>query len=199
VPPPINETVTIDAPSQGVEPGTYAFSRGMRVPAMVISPYARPGAIVSDVYDHTSALALIEARFGVEPLTALDAAADPFTACLDFAAPQPPVTISLPDPVAGVEGCPAVLPGAGASLLNQGGFEIPAPQARTYTPSPACTPVVNATGGAASTTTAPTTTTTASPAGSVLPKTGTDLALPAVAAAATAAALLARRASRTDG
>jgi phospholipase C len=194
VPPPINETVTIDAPSQGVEPGTYAFSRGMRVPAMVISPYARPGAIVSDVYDHTSALALIEARFDVAPLTALDASADPFTACLDFTAPQPPVTIELPNPVAGGEGCPAVLPGAGASLLNQGGFEIPAPQARTYTPSPACTAVVNAPVGASTTTAAP-----VAPSATSLPKTGTDLTLPAVAAAAaTAAALVARHAATTS-
>src|SRR4051812_48368 len=82
VPPPINETVTVAAASQGVEPGTYAFGRGVRVPAMVISPFARPGAVVSDVYDHTSALALIEARFDVQPLTPLDAAADPFVSCL---------------------------------------------------------------------------------------------------------------------
>jgi phospholipase C len=193
VPPPISETVTIDAPSQGVEAGTYAFSRGMRVPAMIISPFARPGAIVSDVYDHTSALALIETRFGVDPLTALDAAADPFTACLDFTAPQPPVSIALPSPVAGVEGCPAIVPGAAISLINEGGFGIPAPQARTYTPSPACTAVVNA--PAASTTTTP----PASTSTGQLPKTGTDLTVPAaVAAAAVAAALVARHATTSS-
>src|SRR3954454_2731117 len=88
VAPPINETVTVAAPSQGVDAVPYAFGRGVRVPAMVISPFARPGAIVSDVYDPPSALALVEARFGVQPLTALDPSADPCNDCLDFARPQ---------------------------------------------------------------------------------------------------------------
>ncbi|MEY2436986.1 MAG: phospholipase [Acidimicrobiaceae bacterium] len=191
VPPPINETATVAAASQGVDAGTYAFGRGVRVPAMVISPFARPGAIVSDVYDHTSALALIEARFGIAPLTVLDSAADPFTACLDFSAAQPPVSIAMPDPTAGFAGCPAIVPGAAISLLDEGGFPIPAPQARTYTPSPACTAVVNAP-ASPSATTAPS---AAAPSTGRLPATGSDLPLPAVASAATAAALLTRRAT----
>jgi phospholipase C len=39
---------------------------GFRVPGLVISPYARGGLVASEVFDHTSQLRLVEARFGVE-------------------------------------------------------------------------------------------------------------------------------------
>jgi phospholipase C len=36
------------------------------VPCLVVSPFSRGGYVVSDTFDHTSTLRLIEARFGVE-------------------------------------------------------------------------------------------------------------------------------------
>jgi phospholipase C len=39
---------------------------GFRVPCLVISPFSRGGYVVSDTFDHTSTLRLIERRFGVE-------------------------------------------------------------------------------------------------------------------------------------
>jgi phospholipase C len=39
---------------------------GFRVPCLVISPFSRGGYVVSDTFDHSSVLRLIEARFGVE-------------------------------------------------------------------------------------------------------------------------------------
>ncbi len=39
---------------------------GMRVPALVISPFSRGGHIASETFDHTSQLQLVGARFGVE-------------------------------------------------------------------------------------------------------------------------------------
>ena len=39
---------------------------GFRVPALIVSPFARGGFISSDTFDHTSTLRLIEARFGAE-------------------------------------------------------------------------------------------------------------------------------------
>lgn len=39
---------------------------GFRVPCLVISPFSRGGYVVGDTFDHTSALRLVEARFGVE-------------------------------------------------------------------------------------------------------------------------------------
>jgi acid phosphatase len=51
------------------------FGPGSRVPALVISPFARKGFVDKTVYDGTSILRTIEARFGLAPLTARDAAA----------------------------------------------------------------------------------------------------------------------------
>jgi phospholipase C len=52
--------------------GEGEFIRGMpvglgfRVPCLVVSPFSRGGYVVSDTFDHTSTLRLIETRFGVE-------------------------------------------------------------------------------------------------------------------------------------
>lgn len=58
--------------------------RGFRVPCLLISPWSRPGQVAHDVYDHTSILKLIEWRWGLEPLTARDAAANNLASALDF-------------------------------------------------------------------------------------------------------------------
>jgi phospholipase C len=39
---------------------------GFRVPCLIVSPFSRGNYVVSDTFDHTSTLRLIEARFGVE-------------------------------------------------------------------------------------------------------------------------------------
>ena len=48
---------------------------GFRVPAVIVSPFARPGFVSSQVYDHTSILKLIEEKWNLPPLTERDAAA----------------------------------------------------------------------------------------------------------------------------
>ncbi len=60
---------------------------GFRVPAVVVSPYARPDFVSSTVYDHTSALKLIEEKFNLPPLTRRDAAATAPWEMLDLDAP----------------------------------------------------------------------------------------------------------------
>jgi len=57
---------------------------GSRVPAIVISPLARKGAVDHHRYDTTSILALIEHRWGLAPLSSRDAAADPLSGAFDF-------------------------------------------------------------------------------------------------------------------
>jgi phospholipase C len=51
-------------------PGEYIgglpIGLGFRVPCLVISPWSGGGYVCSDVFDHTSTLRLLEARFGVE-------------------------------------------------------------------------------------------------------------------------------------
>ena len=61
--------------------------RGFRVPALVISPRARRGAVAHEVYDHTSVLRTIEWRWGLAPLTPRDRAARNLAEVLDFRSP----------------------------------------------------------------------------------------------------------------
>ncbi len=58
--------------------------RGFRVPALVVSPHARRGAVAHQVYDHTSILKAIEWRWGLPPLTPRDNAARNIAEVLDF-------------------------------------------------------------------------------------------------------------------
>jgi len=55
----------------------FAFDRyGVRVPALIISPWVEKGGISSAVYDHSSILKTIETLFGLDPLTQRDANAN---------------------------------------------------------------------------------------------------------------------------
>jgi len=64
------------------------FGLGTRVPALIVSPYARRGVIGRREYDHASVLKLIEWRFGLEPLTERDRRAAAPLEAFDFS--QPP-------------------------------------------------------------------------------------------------------------
>lgn len=93
VPPPA-ACVPDDIPpmlSSGDEPG--AFDRyGIRVPVVVVSPFARQRYVSHRVHDHTSILRFIETRFDLPALTRRDANADPMLNFFDFKAP----TFALP-------------------------------------------------------------------------------------------------------
>ena len=65
-------------------PKTDRWGPGARVPAIVISPYARHGYVDHTLYDTSSILALIEHRFGLQPLGSRDAGAHDMTAAFDF-------------------------------------------------------------------------------------------------------------------
>jgi phospholipase C len=72
---------------------------GFRVPAVLVSPYAKADYVSSTIFDHTSALKLIEEKWNLPPLTKRDAAAVAPWDMLDFdSAPaflEPP-TLPLP-------------------------------------------------------------------------------------------------------
>jgi phospholipase C len=75
-------------------PGGYD-RLGFRVPAVIVSPYARRGYVTDHVYDHTSVLRLIERKWNLPPLTRRDAAAADFADdVLDFE--NPPAFLSPP-------------------------------------------------------------------------------------------------------
>ena len=65
-------------------PAGDRWGPGTRVPTMVISPLARRGYVDHTIYDTTSILALIEARWLLAPLSARDRAANNMTAAFDF-------------------------------------------------------------------------------------------------------------------
>jgi len=68
---------------------------GFRVPAVIVSPYARRDCVLSEVYDHTSVLKLVEEKWNLPALTRRDAAAISPMAGLDFDAP--PAFLAPPD------------------------------------------------------------------------------------------------------
>jgi phospholipase C len=79
---------------------TLRYDRyGFRVPAVVVSPYARPDCVLTDVFDHTSVLKLVEEKWNLPALTRRDAAALSPISALDLTSPPafltPPV---LPEP-----------------------------------------------------------------------------------------------------
>lgn len=66
-------------------PRPDAYGCGTRIPALLVSPFARRGYVDHKAGDTTSVLALIAARFGLAPLQARDAHAYPMLDGLDFA------------------------------------------------------------------------------------------------------------------
>ncbi|HEX5385886.1 MAG TPA: acid phosphatase [Gemmatimonadales bacterium] len=68
-------------------PRVDRWGPGTRVPALVISPFARKGFVDHTRYDTTSILALIERRWHLAPLGSRDAAANDLTAAFTFEPP----------------------------------------------------------------------------------------------------------------
>ncbi len=120
VPPPsaaVPDAVPPDVPPGGT-PGS--FDRyGFRVPAGIVSPYARPDYVSHVVHDHTSVLKLIETKWNLPALTNRDAAADDLLDSVDLTAPphflRPPKLAAPADP--------SVL----AGCLSTGAGTIPPP------------------------------------------------------------------------
>lgn len=85
VPPPAAPSPDAIAPMLKTGDTAAGFDRyGIRVPAVVVSPYARAHFVSHAVYDHTSILRFIETRFGLPSLTERDGGADPMLGMFDF-------------------------------------------------------------------------------------------------------------------
>jgi len=89
--PPAEDAVP---PTSGTGAYGFDFTRyGVRVPAVVVSPYVPKGSVFRAAegqqdFDHTSILATIERRFGIPPLTARDAAAPDLGSVLSLDQPR---------------------------------------------------------------------------------------------------------------
>ncbi len=86
--------------SHDAGPDSY-LRYGFRVPAVIVSPYARPDYVTDTVHDHTSVLKLIERKWNLPSLTRRDAAAADLLEALDLDS-QPaflvPPTLAGPKP-----------------------------------------------------------------------------------------------------
>ena len=77
---------------------------GVRVPLVVISPYARPHYVSHVTQDHTAITRFIETVFGLPALTSRDANIDALLDMFDFGCP--PALLDPPaSPAAGMGGC----------------------------------------------------------------------------------------------
>ena len=77
-------------------PQVDRFGYGFRVPALMVSPYAKRGHIDSTTLDYTSALSFIETNWNLRPLARRDARADPMLSAFDFdEPPREPVLLPV--------------------------------------------------------------------------------------------------------
>jgi len=65
-------------------PQVDAYGYGPRVPALLVSPYAKRGYVDHTTNDFTSILRFIETNWGLDPLSSRDAAANPMLEAFDF-------------------------------------------------------------------------------------------------------------------
>jgi phospholipase C len=81
---------------------------GPRVPAVVVSPYARANEVTNVVHDHTSVLSTIETKWNLPALTYRDANARTLADFLDLSTmsfPEPPALAAPANPEAGLVSC----------------------------------------------------------------------------------------------
>jgi len=115
------------------------YGLGPRVPLYAISPWSRGGHVASEVFDHTSILRFLEARFGVaEPNISAwrRAVCGDLTSCFDFSAPDKisfmaslPATATLSGQAAKLEAITPPVPAALAAPVQEKGL-----RARRATP-----------------------------------------------------------------
>jgi phospholipase C len=92
---------------------------GFRIPAVLVSPYARRGHVDHSIYGFESILKMIRYRFGLPPLTPRDLFANNIAAAFDFASPPRLDPPDLPTPPhIFAKQCP------GTPLLSTGGSGI---------------------------------------------------------------------------
>jgi phospholipase C len=82
------------------------FQLGVRVPFVVISPWAKPHSVSHVVQEHTAVTRFIETIFGLPALTARDANSTALLDMFDFSSCTPPMLTPPEPPAAGTGGCP---------------------------------------------------------------------------------------------
>jgi phospholipase C len=95
---------------------------GMRIPAVLVSPYAKRNHVDHNIYGFESILKLIRYRFGLAPLTTRDQYAKNIARSFDFESKPNYEIPSLPDPPSVVaSACTASPPSGSGSGTGEGG------------------------------------------------------------------------------
>jgi phospholipase C len=121
--------------SQAPEDAVYLdrpYGLGPRVPLYVVSPWSKGGHVASEVFDHTSILRFLEARFGVhEPNISAwrRAVCGDLTSCFDFGTPDTvdfmstlPTTAALSERAARLEEIRPPLPDRAIAPVQETGL-----------------------------------------------------------------------------
>lgn len=93
---------------------------GTRIPAIIISPFAKKGFVDHTQYDTTSILKFIETRWGLAPLTTRDAAVNDLTNAFDFGPTSVPGMPTTGSPGQPFDMWPVALTGVGVLLAGLG-------------------------------------------------------------------------------
>jgi len=97
-------------------PQIYTYGLGMRVPLIVISPFAKPNNISHTQYSFESMLSFAENIFGLPPLLSTDTLANNISDSFDFNQnPLPPLILQQ-------RTCPAIVVNCPASSAQAGAF-----------------------------------------------------------------------------
>jgi phospholipase C len=91
---------SINNPTNPYNKNGFDFTQyGVRVPAVVISPYIQEGIVADSSYDHASVLATVERTFGLNSLTSRDATANDLLSLLSRSTPRSNCPLVLNNPV----------------------------------------------------------------------------------------------------
>jgi phospholipase C len=104
----------------GELPGSYA-RYGFRVPAVIVSPFAKREYVSHVVHDHTSILSLVEHKWNLPALTNRDGAADNLLDSLDLDGPAAFLTPPKLAAPKNMTGAPLCIPGRPGPIPNPTG------------------------------------------------------------------------------
>jgi phospholipase C len=80
-------------------PSVDRYGLGFRVPALLVSPYAKRGYVDTTQLDHTSMLKFVENNWGLQPLSSRDARSNDLTTAFDWnQQPRPPQLLASESP-----------------------------------------------------------------------------------------------------
>ena len=133
--PPPTATAPGDQAIAGLNRHGFTFEQlGVRIPAVIISPYVERGTIDHTVFDHSSVPATLAALFKLPTMTKRDQAAATLGHLLTRGSPRDDAPLTLPAPVAsGIPDCEDPLAGrlAGDAETTLGSLEGPLEPALT--------------------------------------------------------------------